>query len=297
MKFPLKGVPFRQWLMTTEVIAATIFLCGCLTPAQRVDLAATRFGYSSHVAESKTFKHRIYRNRHGMSSAADTLHVYLEGDGTPWINNHDKIAADPTPRLPLMLELMALDRQPAVYLGRPCYHGYAGTPACSPALWTYARYSEEVVDSMAQVIREQLRQAGVDRLVLFGHSGGGVLAVLLAARLPQTRGVITVGANIDIDAWADLHDYSRLQGSLNPLNEPPLHTSIAQLHMIGGRDTNVPAALLHPYASRQADAQVVVLPDYDHVCCWRDLWLQILAWTRTIDRLPAGHRATRFLNH
>jgi pimeloyl-ACP methyl ester carboxylesterase len=150
---------------------------------------------------------------------------------------------------------------------------------------------------MAQVLRERLQYEGVKELVLFGHSGGGVLAVLLASRLPQTRAVVTIGANLDIDAWTDMHGYSRLGESLNPAVEPVLDSSIAQLHLIGGRDRNVPPRLLQPYLIRQPDAQVVVMPGYDHVCCWRDLWPKVLEWVSMTVAGPADHRVVRFANH
>lgn len=288
---------FLQMLVMSGLLSGLLLLNGCSTPAQRMDREAAEFSYSSQVAQSKEFQHRVYRNRFGIKRTSGVLHVYLEGDGTPWVGNHNVIAADPTPRFPLMLELMALDRRAAIYQGRPCYNGYADTSACSPKLWTDARYSEIVVDSMAQVLRERVQYEGANELVLFGHSGGGVLAVLLARRLPQTRAVVTVGANLDIDAWADMHGYSRLGESLNPAVEQPLDSAIAQLHLIGGRDRNVPPRLLHSYQSRQPGAQVVVMPDYDHVCCWRDLWPKVLEWVSMVGAGAADHRVVRFLNH
>jgi NADH-quinone oxidoreductase subunit D len=37
----------------------------------------------------------------------------------------------------------------------------------------------------------------------------------------------------DIDAWADLHDYTRLTGSLNPVHGGPLPSDIEQQHFAG----------------------------------------------------------------
>ena len=45
-----------------------------------------------------------------------------------------------------------------------------------------------------------------------GYSGGGVLAVLIAERLDNVAGVITVGANLDTDAWTEHHGYLPLTG-------------------------------------------------------------------------------------
>jgi len=286
-----------QLRITSGLIAVLILLNGCSTPAQRLDQKASALGYKAQVVKSRDFDHRIYRNRFAVERTAGTLHVYLDGDGTPWVGNHRVVSVDPTPQSPLMLELMALDDQPAIYVGRPCYHGYATNPACTPKLWTDARYSERVVGSLAQVLRQSVQREGADNLVLFGHSGGGVLAVLLANRLPQTSVVVTMAANLDIDAWADLHGYSRLVGSLNPAAEPSLDSAIAQLHFIGGRDSNVPLNLLQPYLRRQPDAQAVVIPGYDHVCCWRELWPKVLEWVAMVGAGTTDQRVLRFLNH
>ena len=79
-------------------------------------------------------------------------------------------------------------------------------------------------------------------VVLIGYSGGGTIAWLMAARIPETTRVVTIAANLDIDEWTRIHDYSRLAGSLNPALAPALTPAIEQLHFVGGRDTNVTAA-------------------------------------------------------
>jgi hypothetical protein len=48
-------------------------------------------------------RHLVY-SRPGAAHAP--LHVYIEHDGTPWLQGVH-VAADPTPRRPLVLELMA----------------------------------------------------------------------------------------------------------------------------------------------------------------------------------------------
>jgi pimeloyl-ACP methyl ester carboxylesterase len=296
MTFLLTQLQPGAWVKP-GLLMSMILITGCSTPAQRLDRTAATYGYSVQALKSTEFQHRIYRNLLKIEGTADTLHVYLEGDGTPWVGNHRIIAADPTPRSPLMLELMALDNQPAIYIGRPCYNGYSANPACNPSLWTDARYSERVVDSMAQVLQKRVRNEGAKNLVLFGHSGGGVLAVLLAKRLSQARAVVTMSANLDIDAWADLHGYSRLHRSLNPAVEPALDSTILQLHLVGGKDRNVRPTLLHSYQSRQPNSQAIVIPGYDHVCCWEDLWPKVLQWVAMDGAVRADQWLARFLNH
>ena len=64
-------------------------------------------------------------------AASATLHVYLEGDGRPWLDGGTRVAADPTPRDALALRLMQRDGSPSLYLGRPC-HFIADDPHCAP---------------------------------------------------------------------------------------------------------------------------------------------------------------------
>jgi pimeloyl-ACP methyl ester carboxylesterase len=204
--------------------------------------------------------------------ASRTLHIYLDGDGTPW--HPWGPAADPTPRNPLVLRLMALDRAPSLYLGRPCYLGLSLTAPCGSAFWTGERYSDAVVSSMEAALRRWLGRTEVDRLVWVGYSGGGVLAALLAPRFERTTDLVTVAANLDIDAWADLHGYSRLTGSLNPARQPPLPAWIRQRHYVGGKDRAVPTEVTRRGAVDPGT--VIVVPAYDHTCCWETMWPTVL---------------------
>jgi len=132
------------------------------------------------------------------------LNVYLEGDGTPW-RYRTIVMPDPTPRRPLMLELMSADPSWSLYLGRPCYNGTSRDAGCDNRLWTSARYSPQVVDSMASAIRVISERHDVDEIRLFGHSGGGALAVLLTEQLSNVKLIVTIAGNLDIDAWTDHH--------------------------------------------------------------------------------------------
>ncbi len=168
-----------------------------------------------------------------------TLHVYIDGDGRAFVGGRP--AADPTPRSPFVLDLMALDRRRACTWAGPAITGTRTAPGCGSALWTAERYSPAVVESMVAALRRILRAGGHDRVAWFGRSGGGTLAVLLAPRFAETTDLVTVAANLEIDAWADLHGYARLAGSVNPAREPPLPPRIRQRHYVGAADRHVPA--------------------------------------------------------
>src|SRR5712692_3248183 len=203
-------------------------LGGCAGPAERFAERAATLGFGAARVEGEGFAHVVYRSAGPRPDGGRVLHVYLDGDGTP--SERGRPAADPTPRDPLVLRLMALDPAPSAYLGRPCYHGLAATPPCAPALWTDARYSDAVVVSLAAAARRLLAMTGHTEIVWLGYSGGGTLAMLLAARMAETASVVTVAANLDVDGWADLHGYSRLAGSLSPARRPPLPPRIYQRH-------------------------------------------------------------------
>ena len=246
---------------------------GCVSPAQRIDIEAEQYGFSKQVVNSKQFAHVIYikQGKRLLSS----LHVYLEGDGSPWIRNR-KISTDPTSRDALVLRLMELDDAPSIYLGRPCYHGMAEEPPCKPWLWTHGRYSTTVLDSMEHVLKRIIERSEYADVTLIGHSGGGTLAMLLAERVPETRVVVTVAGNLDPDTWTEHHGFSSLNGSLNPVDRPPLHRIIHQYHLAAEEDEIIPSWITRQALSQRADVELAFFEGFDHTCCWQRIWSDVL---------------------
>jgi hypothetical protein len=251
--------------------AFAIVLAACSSSAKKLDETAVALGLRRDEVTGTLFTHVLFW-RPGEQNRA--LHVYLDGDGSPM--NGGLPAEDPTPRNPLVLRLLARDPGPAVYVGRPCYNGMASTRGCSSDLWTNGRYSEPVVASTAAAIQRILSEQGRDRVSFFGYSGGGTLAMLLAERLPRTVSVVTIAANLDIDAWTDQQGYARLSDSLSPAARPPLGDDVSQRHYVGSRDRIVSPQIV-ARGIRGPHARLIVVEGYDHVCCWLDRWQAILA--------------------
>jgi len=252
-------------LVLTTVVCAS----GCTTPAERIERAAHNAGFEKQILSGSRFDHLIFSGNLDRSEGA-RLHVYVEGDGSPWIANR-WIAEDPTPRNPIALELMRIDPGPALYLGRPCYFGLRRN--CTPELWTKGRYSEGVVRAMADALKAALGKVGFSgNIVLIGYSGGGTLAMLLTSHVAAVDTLITVAANQDVNRWTEYHGYSPLTTSLNPAQQAPLPDHIIQIHLLGGSDENVPAELVIPAIDRQPNATLVRYTEYTHECCWTEVW-------------------------
>ena len=257
-------------------------ISACVAPSVQMDRLAEQLELTRINVYGKPFLHRVYLNKAAENLSqvkTSRLHVYLDGDGDPWLNRR-QIAADPTPRDPLALRLLARDPTPAVYLGRPCYHGLARSALCSPELWTSHRYSEAVVNSMASALSQLPAYRAAFDTVLIGHSGGGALAMLLAARLAKTRVVMTLAGNLDPAAWTRLHGYSELTGSLNPALQPALPKSILQIHLMGGQDQNIPPVIAPASLLQQSNVRVVKFEAYNHRCCWLRDWPVLLVYLR-----------------
>lgn len=245
----------------------------CAAAPVILEQQAREYGFQKIILSGIGFEH-VGFEKHG-NQHENPLHVYLEGDGSPWLSS-GRIATDPTPRNPIMLGLMAMDAAPALYLGRPCYHGLFASRNCEPLLWTHRRYSAQVVDSMAEALRGYLLKHRHRGLVFCGHSGGGTLAVLLASRFPETRAVVTLAGNLDIERWTRHHGHTRLEGSLNPANLPPLAAYVREIHYAGANDTNVLPEFIVARSLRFPHVETRILQDFDHACCWREIWPTLL---------------------
>jgi hypothetical protein len=256
-------------------LCGALLLVACASPSQRMDRAAQRAGLTRSVVQGTSFRHLVYA-KSSANSPAEELTVFLEGDGIPWIGGRIP-ADDPTTRDALALHLMIKSGGRSLYVARPCYQEMHDA-TCSAELWTFARYSDAIVNSMTKVIEMKAAELNPQRIRLVGYSGGGVLAVLVAERLNNIDSVVTIAANLDVNAWATHHGYLPLHDSLNPAQSAlphPWH----EIHLQGALDETVPVASTRAYFKNFATAKSIAFDRYDHVCCW------VRDWDKVQDRI------------
>ncbi|MFN3521648.1 MAG: hypothetical protein ACK4YQ_05325 [Phenylobacterium sp.] len=211
------------------------------------------------------------------SGAGQVLTVVIEGDGAAH-DRRGRPTADPTPRRAASLEIArAWPGGPRAWLGRLCQYGARADPACTPADWTTGRFSPTAVAAADAAIDQLKARAGAAQVLLVGWSGGGVMAVLVAARRDDVAGLVTLAAPLDLGGWTARQGLTGLADSLDPAGLPPM-PQIPQAHVFGSFDTTVPPDPAKAVAHRLAGpaGRVVVWPER-HACCW----------ARRVDELAA----------
>ena len=113
---------------------------------------------------------------------------------------------------------------------------------------------------------------------LIGFSGGGTLAVLLAAQRADVASIRTVAGNLDLIAMDQFHHTSPLTESLDPMQVATQVNAIPQLHFIGAKDQVVPVHVTQNFAqaAQLKPQQVIVVPNVSHNKGWAQRWLKLL---------------------
>lgn len=217
-----------------------------------------------------------------ITSQDSPLIIYLEGDGHSRHSRYE-LSKDPTPHQPLGLELALSDPRPnVVYIARPGQYPVAGDIRCDSKYWSTHRFSKEVIESTNKVIdyfKAQINHQNT-RVQLIGFSGGGGLAILVAAQRLDVSSIITLAGDLDIVAMTAYHNTAPLTGSLNPIDFAPHLSHIPQCHFVGKKDKIVPLKIAQGYlkASRsESQAVQIQLIDATHQKGWSTKWPELLA--------------------
>ena len=136
--------------------------------------------------------------------------------------------------------------------------------------------SDEVVNSINVAIKNITHNQPVD---IIGYSGGGGVAVLVAARNSQIRSIVTVAGLLDHVAFNQYHNVRPMVGSLNPIDIATKVRNIPQIHYTGGDDKIVPAFIADKFV-QVANSPCVkqeIVPGVSHDSGWEKMWNYILS--------------------
>ena len=271
-------------------ICAVFFLTGCSESApfarylHTADIAA-KHHFKKELFESNSFSIMVYSR---IDSPGDDINIYIEGDGLAWINRN-RVSTDPTPRNPVALKLATTDSaMNVVYIARPCQYVLATGNGrnCEKSDWTSGRFSERVVESVNEVlsaIKNESRSSGIN---LIGYSGGGAIAVLVAARRNDIKSLRTLAGNLDHDQFCRFHNVSAMHESLNAIDKAKAIAQIPQIHFVGAEDKTVPREIAENFVKAQgpgACAEVVSVKDVSHGKGWET------TWDRLLKKTPSCH--------
>jgi pimeloyl-ACP methyl ester carboxylesterase len=257
-----------------------LIITGCVSDSNRGQLAdnvAAQSGMVKSLVKTDGFTLTSYKK---IKSAGKPVTIYVEGDGFAWAER-GRLSSNPTPKSALMIELAALDAsENVVYLARPCQY----TPfelnktECKPKFWSDSRFSESVIASMNQAVDAIEKEASASQINLIGYSGGGAVAVLLAARRNDVASIRTVAGNLDTVAVNNHHKVDQMHDSLNPADYVAKISHIPQRHFSGANDVVVPQFIAKDFASKIGNcAKISVVNNATHFAGWKDKWKSLLA--------------------
>lgn len=276
MKLPLLRLTWRALFVMASTSVLVLLSACAVDPRTHADALARPAGLTHEQVRTQGFTLTAYVR---ITRSDLPLNVYIEGDGMAWRNRHQP-SDDPTPNRALGLTLAAADLGANVlYLARPCqFTPIAANPQCDVTYWTDKRFAPEVVAAVDESISHYATRTPGQRINIIGYSGGGAVAVLVAARRQDVASIRTVAGNLDIEAINRLHKVSAMPDSLNPIDVAARVANIAQIHLSGSRDEIVPAAIARSFATRVGPcARVQVVNGLSHEGGWAAAWPQLLA--------------------
>ncbi|MFK8040331.1 MAG: alpha/beta fold hydrolase [Rickettsiaceae bacterium] len=272
------------------LIFITLILSGCTTSnyisnANNLGKFAESRGFKKQIIKGGKFWLTVYQR---ITSPSDNYVFYIEGDGYAF-DKYGKITDNPTPRNLMLIRLAAIDTRPnIVYIARPCqYTQEELNPTCVSKFWTDYRMSQDVVDSINEVITT-VNHGGQFSLV--GYSGGGGIAVLVASINPNVKDIVTIAGNLDHVRFteynrtrgAKFNNIVPLFGSLNPIDYASSVSHIPQIHISGDKDEVTPPFIASEFVkvTNQNNASICayhyVIDNADHADGWAKSWKDIV---------------------
>ncbi len=276
MKFLFNLKNYRNFHCILNVIIAIILLTSCSATNSNNDSPAFNKmkGFDKILVQGEDFWITTYQK---ITDNTKPYIFYIEGDGRPFIGKR-RISSNPTPTSKMFRNLVEIDARPnVIYVARPCqYTSVDMNPKCRDfSYWTNKRMSEDSVIAINEVINKINPKGKFFSII--GYSGGGAIAVLIAARNPNTKNIITIAGNLDHKAFTKYHGVINMDESLNPIDYAHIVRNIPQLHLSGGKDKKVPSFIAERYI-KTANSNCVhhkIFPTFTHYDGWTNIWKEI----------------------
>ncbi len=251
-----KNLSFKIKMMIKKIRTFSLFLLCILLTGCAHKNPLTEFQFQTVTAPPY-----VLASWYKIEAPGEYIRIYIEGDGHSF-DAYNRPTNNPTPHSTFLRDIAAKDPHPnVVYLARPCQ--YLQTSTCIQNDWTCARFSPQIINSMAQSINLFAKKARSQKIVLIGYSGGAQVAGLIAVKQPQKiQKLITIAGVLDQEAWTSYHKDTPLTGSLNLKDYQDSLSSIPQIHFIGEKDKVVPPHLTKTFV--QDDSKIVIVPKANH---------------------------------
>lgn len=259
------------------VILPLILLTACADLVANADSIAQPSGLHRTQVKTNPFILTAYTK---ITDKTQPVNVYIEGDGLAWVSVSQP-SVDPTPRKALALSMAASDKSSnVIYIARPCqFTSMELDHRCNVDYWTDKRFSEEVISSVNQALNKLLDNNQNAKINLIGYSGGGGVAVLVAARRSDVVSIRTVAGNLDHVELHRINKVSQLSGSLNAIDEAKKVATIPQLHFIGTEDEIVTPAIAQKFQKASGDTKCIhlkMIENATHETGWTEIWPSLL---------------------
>jgi dienelactone hydrolase len=254
------------------LLLTAVFLSGCktITYGHEPGSVGDMYGMKKVLVKGGDFWITTYQK---ITNKNAPFVFYIEGDGAAF-DGKFRVSRNPTPRRQMFINLAGIDERPnVIYVARPCqYTPMDLNPKCSNQYWTNKRMSDDSVRAVNDVIVSVNNNR--QKFSLVGYSGGGGIAVLIAARNPMVHDIITIAGNLDHKSFTTHHNVSPMIGSLNPIDYASQVRNVPQLHVSGGKDNIVPPFIADKFVQKAASPCVKqqIFEGVSHRDGWKRLW-------------------------
>lgn len=260
---------------------AIFFITSCISKPEDLSFNAQKIAFDAFFKEQKiSTKYFTILTYNKLKQNSKIANIYIEGDGNAFDSN-GLVTLNPTPKNPLALKLAIQDSSDnLIYLGRPCQFTKNDKLCQNNQYWSNLRFAPEVIFAMNESIDKIKQQNKLEKFNLIGFSGGGGLAILIAARRNDISSIRTVAGNLDIKTHSSIHHVPDLIGSLNPIDFAGSTSHIPQIHFVGENDNIVPKIISVNFINKVANnscVQINIVKNATHNKIWVDIWSKLLS--------------------